>query len=397
MNGQDFQIKLNTPHRVRFTRGAFELSNTLLGDLLENNGQANTKVIAFIDQGVAEALPHLEAEISAYLEAMEGFVSCGTVVQEGGEVCKRDMTTLQKAWDIIEEKGIDRHSYILCIGGGAYLDVIGMAAATAHRGIRLVRLPTTTLSQDDSGVGVKNGINAYGKKNFLGTFAIPYAVVNDFNFLHQQPVEERRAGLIEAVKVALVRDGDFFCWIEQNAGLLAELDRDVLEQAVERSAILHAEHITYGGDPFETGNNRPLDYGHWSAHKIEQLTDFAVSHAKAVAIGVAIDTVYAWKSGRLDREDAHRILHVITTLQLPLWHPCLEMVYSEGTCPGDTCPTAHSDVGRRVLYRGLEEFREHLGGELTLLLLKGIGVGENVHEMDESRLDESISLLKAWT
>ena len=91
--------------------------------------------------------------------------------------------------------------------------MIGFAAATGHRGVRLVRFPTTTLSQDDSGVGVKNGINAFKKKNFIGTFAVPYAVVNDFQFLHTQPRLTRRAGLIEAVKVALVRDGEFFDWL----------------------------------------------------------------------------------------------------------------------------------------------------------------------------------------
>ena len=377
MHGQDFQININTQHRIRFTRDAFQLNNSLLSDLLETN--VHSKIITFIDSGVAEVFPNLESSISDYVESMDGFTSCGSFIQTGGESCKRNADTLQEAWDIIEKAGIDRHSYILCIGGGAYLDVIGMAAATAHRGIRLVRFPTTTLSQDDSGVGVKNGINAYGKKNFLGTFAIPYAVINDFAFLDHQPEMDRRAGIIEAVKVALVKDADFFTWIEKNGDQLAELQPSILEEAVERSALLHAEHITNGGDPFETGNNRPLDFGHWSAHKIEQLTDFTVSHAEAVAIGVSLDTVYAWKANLLSQSAAERILNVISTLQLPQWHPCLEEQTSDG---------------KRAVYQGLEEFREHLGGELTLLLLRDIGIGENVHTMDLAILDESIDFLK---
>ncbi len=224
----------------------------MLAELLETKGHA--KVIAFIDSGVATAFPELEGQINDYLERMPGFVSRGTVVQTGGEHCKRDANTLQQAWDAIEQAGIDRHSYVICIGGGAYLDVVGFAAATAHRGIRLVRFPTTTLAQDDSGVGVKNGINAYGKKNFLGTFAVPYAVVNDFTFLHSQPETERRAGLAEAVKVALVKDASFFRWIEDHCAKLADLHPHTLEDAVERSALLHAAHIAYGGDPFETGS-----------------------------------------------------------------------------------------------------------------------------------------------
>lgn len=377
MQGKDYEIRVITKHRVRFTRDAFDLENRLLIDLLETNGQA--KIIVFIDGGVASAFPDLSAKVEQYLERIQGFVSRGVIIHAGGEDCKRDTRTLQDAWDQIEAAGIDRHSYVVCIGGGAYLDVIGLAAATAHRGVRLVRFPTTTLSQDDSGVGVKNGINAYGKKNFMGSFAVPYAVINDFSFLHRQPETERRAGLVEAVKVALVKDSAFFHWIEDNVDKLNALHPLTLEEAVERSAHLHAAHIAYGGDPFETGNSRPLDFGHWSAHKMEQLTDFKLSHADAVGVGVALDSIYAWKTGRLDEESAMRILRVLQALQLPTWHEALEFTEPDGA---------------RSLFKGLDEFREHLGGQLTILLLKDIGKGEDVHTMDRDLLVECIDWLK---
>lgn len=376
MHGKDFDIRINNTHRIRFTRDAFNVENRMLIDLLETNGHA--KVLVFIDHGVAQAFPQLEKQVNDYLDRMPGFDSRGTMIQTGGEPCKRDQKTLQDAWDAIEHAGIDRHSYIVCIGGGAYLDVIGLAAATAHRGIRLVRFPTTTLAQDDSGVGVKNGINAYGKKNFLGTFAVPYAVVNDFSFIHGQPETERRAGIVEAVKVALVKDASFFYWIEQNCGQLAQLHPHTLEETVERSALLHASHIAYGGDPFETGNSRPLDFGHWAAHKMEQLTNFELSHADAVSVGVALDTIYSWKTGRLTEDAAMRILQTLHKIKLPTWHEALNFI---------------TDQGERAIYTGLEEFREHLGGELTVLLLKDIGKGEDVHTMDTNLLDECISWL----
>jgi 3-dehydroquinate synthase len=379
MHGKNFDIRTSTPHRIRFTRDAFVDDNRMLIDLLETNGHA--KVLVFIDDGVANTFPELEGQINDYLDRMPGFTSLGTIVQTGGETCKRDQLTLQAAWDAIENAGIDRHSYVICISGGAYLDVIGLAATTAHRGIRFVRFPTTTLAQDDSGVGVKNGINAYGKKNFLGTFAVPYAVVNDFSFLHGQPEIERRAGIVEAVKVALVKDAAFFHWIEDNRSQLADLKPHTLEEAVERSALLHASHIAYGGDPFESGNSRPLDFGHWAAHKMEQLTDFALSHADAVSVGVALDTIYSWKTGRLEESAAMRILQVLKTLKLPTWHEALEM---------------KSATGKRAIYVGLEEFREHLGGELTVLLLKDIGKGEDVHSMDTDLLDECSEWLLAF-
>ena len=131
---------------------------------------------------------------------------------------------------------IDRHSYVVAIGGGAVLDAVGYAAATAHRGVRLVRVPTTTLSQDDSAVGVKNGINAFGKKNFVGTFAPPHAVLNDFDLLTTLDDRDWRAGISEAVKVALLKDSAFFAWIEQHARELDERSLDAMAMLVHRCA-----------------------------------------------------------------------------------------------------------------------------------------------------------------
>ena len=378
MSGEDFNITVSFQHRVRFTRGAFAPGNRLMADLLETRGRS--KVLVFVENGLKEFFPQLEGEIQDYFSDLSGLRLTGVEWLAGGEEAKRDDQVYQDAMAAIERHHIDRHSYVVVIGGGAFLDVIGFAAATGHRGVRLVRFPTTTLSQDDSGVGVKNGINAFKKKNFIGTFAVPYAVVNDFQFLHTQPRLTRRAGLIEAVKVALVRDGEFFDWLEMNVSGLLSLDEAVLEEAVQRSAVHHARHIAQGGDPFELGSSRPLDYGHWAAHKLEQLTDFELSHGEAVSVGVALDTLYAAKIGLLEAVDAERVLKLIEGLELPIWHEALEL---------------KDPKGRRRVFNGLEEFREHLGGELTVLLLKETGVGVDVHEIDESIWEECAEELKA--
>lgn len=379
MTEHDYTISLDIKHRIRFTRDAFSPANRMLATLLESNGYA--KVLVFLEQAVAVAFPKLAGEIEQYFASTPGLNFKGVRIEVGAEECKRNEKVLRRVWDGIEEEKVDRHSYVFAIGGGAFLDVIGFGAATAHRGVRLVRFPTTTLSQDDSGVGVKNGINAFGKKNWIGSFAVPYAVVNDFAFLHTQSKKVCRDGLVEAVKVALVRDGAFFDWLEDNAKFLRDLKPHVLEEAVERSAILHAEHIAQGGDPFETGSSRPLDFGHWAAHKLEQLTDFELSHAEAVSIGVALDTVYSWRTGRLTERDAKRVLNLLHALELPLWHEGYELRDENGRC--------------RV-FSGLEEFREHLGGELTVLLLQRIGKGVDVHQMDEALLEYCINLLKDY-
>jgi 3-dehydroquinate synthase len=364
-------------HRIRFTRGAFSSGNDLLGELLETRG--TSKALVFIETGLRDHFPELEGEIQDCFSELIGIRLSAVEWLPGGEEAKRNDEVYHGAMAAIEKYHIDRHSYVIVIGGGAFLDVIGYAAATGHRGIRLVRFPTTTLSQDDSGVGVKNGINAFGKKNFIGSFAVPYAVVNDFQFLHTQPEKTRREGLIEAVKVALVKDGEFFAWLEESVSALRMLDTATLEEAVERSAIHHARHIALGGDPFELGSSRPLDYGHWAAHKLEQLTDFDLTHGEAVSVGVALDTLYAARIGMLDISEAERVLKVIEGLDLPLWHEALEL---------------RDSSGKRRVFHGLEEFREHLGGELTVLLLSETGVGVDVHEINESVWDQCAEELK---
>src|ERR1043165_2572486 len=219
----------------------------------------------------------------------------------------------------IDPHHIDRHSYIICVGGGALLDMVGLAAATAHRGVRHIRIPTTTLSQDDSGVGIKNGINAFGKKNFIGTFTPPFAVINDFKLLETLSPRDKRAGYVEAVKVSLIRDADFFFKIEQDAFKLRDFEPEAVKRLIFRSAELHVNHIATSGDPFEFGSARPLDFGHWAAHKLEQLSEYRLRHGEAVAIGIALDVIYARRMGYLDRAAERRVLSLLELLGFELF------------------------------------------------------------------------------
>jgi len=332
----------------------------------------------FVEQAVAEAGPGLVRKIGGYFADLE-FDFCGVRVLPGGESAKADEAVVRQAWQEIAAQHIDRHSYLLVIGGGAFLDAVGFAGATAHRGVRLVRFPTTVLSQDDSGVGVKCAINWDGRKNWIGSFGVPFAVVNDFSFLRSQPAAERRAGLVEAVKVALVKDREFFRWIEAHLAGLAELEWDLVEECIERSALLHVRHIAGGGDPFECGSSRPLDFGHWAAHKLEQLSGFRVSHAEAVAIGMALDTLYSAKCGLLRECEAERVLDLLEGLCMAPWDDDLDR---------------RDAAGRRLIHDGLEDFREHLGGDLTVLLLREPGCGQEVHALDEGLVDGCLDELK---
>jgi 3-dehydroquinate synthase len=371
-------ITVSFAHRIYFTRSVFSPNNRLLAELISTSTSANpAKVLVVIDQGVAQAFPNLAEQIVIYfsLESPQIKLVRAPFVALGGEVAKNNHHLIDELHRQIEEHHICRHSFLIVIGGGALLDAAGFAAATAHRGVRLIRLPTTTLSQADGGVGVKNGLNAFGKKNFIGTFSPPFAVINDSDFLSQLPVEEKRAGLIEAVKVALIRDALFFEEIEREADALAHFETATMERIIRRCAELHVQHIVESGDPFEFGSARPLDFGHWSAHKLEQLSDFTLPHGAAVALGLALDTLYSHKKGMLSKADTKRTLSLIQKLGFSLFDPLMSQVDSNGNMP---------------LLEGLEEFREHLGGELTITLLTEIGRGVEVHEINLVLMRESI-------
>ena len=378
---QRFDVSYTYP--VHFTDDLFARANPILRDLLvAAPGREEAKALVVVDAGVADANPDLTNAIVAYFDdpLTSAILVEPPIAIEGGEAVKNTLTGVERIHAAIECHGIDRQSYVVAIGGGALLDMAGYAAATAHRGVRLVRVPTTVLSQDDSGVGVKNSVNAFGKKNFLGTFAPPYAVINDMALLDRLPQREWTGGVSEAVKVALLKDAAFFAFLEANAPAIVARDRATMRHVIYRSAELHLQHIASAGDPFEFGSSRPLDFGHWSAHKLEQLSGYRWRHGEAVAIGISLDSTYAYLAGMLDESAWTRILGVFEALGLPTYAPEYTSVRDETT-------------GKPAVLTGLDEFREHLGGQLTIMLLRDIGHGFEVHEMDEPTILRAIDLL----
>jgi len=376
-------IAVSYRHQVHFTERVFDVENPLLRDILsEEAGAFPRKALVVLDESMAAANPFLVRQIESYFErhAESMLLVCPPMIIEGGERTKNSYFHVSEIHSNIDRYHIDRHSYVLAVGGGALLDMAGLAAATAHRGVRHIRLPTTTLSQDDSGVGVKNGINAFGKKNFIGTFAPPYAVINDFNFLSTLAPRDKRSGYVEAVKVACIRDREFFEAIERDAFKLRDFEPESMKRLIFRSAELHANHIASSGDPFEFGSARPLDFGHWAAHKLEQLSEYRLRHGEAVAIGIALDVIYSRRAGLLSGAACSRIIHLLELLGFELFAPELYHQTSEG---------------QHILLEGLEEFREHLGGELTITLLREIGVGVEVHEVDLALMLEALRELGA--
>lgn len=376
---ESLQIDFSYP--VFFTKDLFSPGSTAFLEAVRfDNPKKEYRSLVIVDEGLHLAQPELSASIQAYFEGNSETLQllAEPIVVPGGEQAKNDTRLALRIIESIRDLNIDRHSLVICAGGGALLDVVGFAAAISHRGIRHIRIPTTVLSQCDSGVGVKNGINLFGRKNFIGTFAPPFAVLNDFSLLRTLEYRDRMAGLAEAVKVALIRDTSFFEYLERNSAVISRGSIPDLHYPIRRCAELHLEHIRVSGDPFEFGSARPLDFGHWSAHKIESLTDYELRHGEAVSIGMAIDIQYAAIKGFLSATSAERVLSLLERLGLPLWHPVLDL----------------QDSGNYRILEGLQEFREHIGGALSITLIDSIGKGFEVDQMDTRIVLEAIEVLK---
>ena len=370
---QSFSVDFSYP--VWFTTGLLSEENDLLKEVLNGSEDNRANVAFVVDDGVVSAHPNLLFDLEKYFKAHGTTIklACDPLMVKGGEEVKNDLKEFEKVLALVNEAKIDRQSYIVAIGGGAVLDMVGFASSIAHRGVRHIRIPTTVLSQNDSGVGVKNGINYFGKKNFLGAFNPPLAVLNDVNFLSTLSDRDWRSGISEAIKVALIKDKAFFQKLKDDAKQLVERDAAAMNALIYRCAELHIDHIA-SKDPFEKGSSRPLDFGHWAAHKLEQLTAFALKHGEAVAIGIALDVTYSYLSGMITKSAWEEIIDMISAFGFELYVPELE-----------------SD---QDLIAGLEEFREHLGGKLTIMLLEGIGVGKEVNEMNAATILQARDLLK---
>lgn len=378
---QNFSVSFS--YDVHFTRSVFDPKNPLFADTVQPvKDEAAKKILIVIDEGLIPHYPSLFNTIETYAETYHSQIRLISepILIPGGEQSKNSPAFIDDVLERVNSEKIDRHSYIVAIGGGAVVDAAGYASAISHRGVRLIRIPTTVLAQNDASVGVKNGINAFGKKNFIGTFAPPRAVLNDFDFLRTLDQRDWISGISEAVKVALLKDAEFFNYIDLHAEQLFKRADEPMEKVIYECARLHLEHISGSGDPFEMGSSRPLDFGHWAAHKLEQLTNYELRHGEAVAVGLALDVTYSYLEGTLPEHEWDRILDVLRRCGFRLFVPELKTHLDN---------PAHPDS----LLHGLEEFREHLGGKLTIMLLEVIGKGNEVNEVDYDLYRQAIHIL----
>ncbi len=376
---QRFTVSYSYP--VVFCRGLFETSSDTLLKMLQLDPAAQTphRVLFVVDRGVERAHPQLCAQITAWVQAHPDTIELAAPIEflPGNEFVKKHDALTEKLIRLAYQVHFGRKDTFIVIGGGAVQDVVGYIAGIVHRGCHVIRINTTTLSQADAGIGVKNGVDYGAAKNYLGTFAPPLGVINDSHFLTTLTDKDWRNGIAEAIKVAIIKDANFFDWIECTADDLRMRDLKTMETLIERTAELHLRHIS-GGDPFERGSARPLDFGHWAGHRLEALSCFQLSHGEAVSIGIALDSVYAMQTGYITEGECTRIISLLRACGLPIWSDELAL------CGAD---------GRLAVLEGLLQFQEHLGGVLCVTLPKHIGDRIEVNEMNADAITEAVTLL----
>lgn len=282
-----------------------------LGDLVRRLDPRLSHVALIADSAIDDSWA---TRIAATMERAQVRVSRTTI--PSGEASKSS-EQIVRLWQWLLSEGADRKTLVLAVGGGVVGDLAGFAAASFARGLPLVQVPTTLLSQVDSSVGGKTGINLPDAKNMVGAFWQPRLVAIDTATLDTLPDREFISGFAEVIKYGVILDADFFGWLQQNSQSLLERDAKALQHAVRRSCQLKAQVVVE--DEHETSGRRAiLNYGHTFAHAIEATAGYGeFLHGEAVAIGMQMAAVLAHRLGRIDQALLDAQLRLIQDFRLP--------------------------------------------------------------------------------
>lgn len=287
----------------------------------------------------------------------------------------KNLDTLNRIFDALLEQRFDRRCLIVALGGGVVGDMAGFAAACYQRGVEFVQVPTTLLSQVDSSVGGKTGVNHPLGKNMIGAFYQPQAVVIDTNVLQSLPDRELSAGLAEVIKYGLIADSQFLTWLEDNMPALLARDPDALAYAIYRSCEIKAEVVA--ADEREGGIRAILNLGHTYGHAIENVQGYGVwLHGEAVGAGMVMATDLSYRLGWISKADHERAIAVIARANLPMKPP--------------------ANMTKEDFVSGMSVDKKVLDGRLRLVLLKQIGQAVVTSDFDLAILDQQLSDLAGY-
>jgi len=338
------------------------IGSSLLGEkgLLEQH-IAGPRVAVVTNETVAPLyLKQLEESLSDF--------ECISVVLPDGEQYK-NLDTLNKIFDKLLETRSDRQVTLVALGGGVIGDMTGFAAACYQRGVAFIQIPTTLLSQVDSSVGGKTGVNHALGKNMIGAFYQPECVLIDTDTLKTLPDEELSAGLAEVIKYGLISDTTFLDWLEQNMEKLLARDDAALAYAIERSCQNKAEVVAE--DERETGQRALLNLGHTFGHAIETGSGYGSwLHGEAVAAGMAMAADLSQRMGWLGEDDVKRVTQLLARARLPV------------------CGPDSLTVERYLELMAVDKKTQ--AGKLRLVLLRELGKAFICDSFDEDKLKQTL-------
>ncbi|PAU75989.1 3-dehydroquinate synthase [Halomonas salipaludis] len=306
---------------------------------------AGRQVMVVTNEVVApHYLERFKAGLPADLEVRE-------LVLPDGEATKT-LEHVSRIWDALLEAGFNRRCTLVALGGGVIGDMVGFAAAGYQRGVAFLQVPTTLLSQVDSSVGGKTGVNHPLGKNMIGAFWQPRAVLIDTDTLVTLPPRELSAGLAEVIKYGLIRDADFLAWLEANMAALRALDQAALREAIRRSCALKAEIVA--ADETEQGVRALLNLGHTFGHAIEAHQGYGNwLHGEAVGTGMLMAAELSRRLGWLSEADVARSRRIVAAAGLP-----------------EAAPAA---MGVDDFLSRMRLDKKNIDARLRLILLRGLG------------------------
>lgn len=306
--------------------------------------------------------------LARLLENLSGLTVDVTVLPDGEAY--KDLTHLNLIFDNLLKNKHNRTTTLIALGGGVVGDMTGFAAASYQRGVDFIQLPTTVLSQVDSSVGGKTGVNHPLGKNMIGAFYQPQLVIADIDVFATLPDRELSAGLAEVIKYGLIYDYSFFCWLEENMQGLVARDADLLRQAVYRSCEIKAEVVAQ--DEKEGGIRAWLNLGHTFGHAIETHQGYGNwLHGEAVAAGTMMALSLSSKMGWISVEDVNRARALFEKAALPVLPP-------ENMSATDFIDLMSVD-------------KKVLNGELRLVLLKALGEAVVTADYSKEKLMDVLS------
>ncbi|OUS28333.1 3-dehydroquinate synthase [Gammaproteobacteria bacterium 45_16_T64] len=304
--------------------------------------------------------------LEGIVEAFSSHADVDTVVLPDGEKYK-NLAILDQIFTALLGKTHSRKTTLVALGGGVVGDMTGFAAASYQRGVDFIQIPTTLLSQVDSSVGGKTGVNHALGKNMIGAFHQPQAVFIDSSTLNTLPDRELSAGFAEVVKYGLIRDPEFFVWLEQNVDALLARDADTLAYAIRRSCEIKAEIVAK--DEREGGIRAILNLGHTFGHAIETAMGYGVwLHGEAVAAGMVMAVDMSARLGWIDGSIVDRTVALLQRASLPVSRP--------------------SEMSAEQFLTLMAVDKKVIDKKLRLVLLQGLGEAITTSDFDADILEQ---------